>query len=452
MPGIADFFNDKERVSKLSSFLLGLGQGITAGNERGLSPFGSIALGFGGGGQALDQYEKDKLQKEIIKSKLSEIEREKAARAAFSQLLGGQTPEATVAQQQTTQQFGVGQSLGTEQPSGIQAQNPLTQNASPQDQTPFRDRPVQRQRQDLVSLMIANPDTIPLASELSRILPPEEDVKQYSLNHNGETRDMVLTPRQALALQAQGFEISTPRGPQKRETIVNIQSADGTIRGFRKDDPALDVALKAGGRQIGLSVQATSVEGLLPSATVADNIREDLNAISSARSTIDGIIKGIQANPSRGGALGTVSRLFQKGTGIIGDFVQADAAIKFTNDISSRVLHDIASEQADKAISGFFDPALSQNTVFENSLAYALARALKGSGKLNKDDVESARKSVSITGLFSVREVLSQLQAVDGLLATSEGGLQQRIKGITGNKKESLPQFEVKDGRLVPVE
>lgn len=424
MPGIADFLNDKERVSKLSSFLLGLGQGITTGNERGLSTFGSLAIGFGGGGQALDQHEQNRLQKELIQSRLSAIEREKAARAAFSKLL---TPEATVQQGDSQQQ-------------------------SSQDQTPFRDRTVQQQRQDLVSLALTNPDTIPLASELSKILPPEEDVKQYSVTSNGETRDVVLTPRQALALQGQGIEISTTRGPQKPETIVNVQSGDGTIRGFRKDDPALDAALKAGGRQIGLSVQAQSVEGLLPTSTTADNIREDLNAISRARSTIGTVIKGIEEDQSRGGARGTVSRLFQKGTGIIGDFVQAGAAIGFTNDMANRVLRDIESEQADKAISGFFDPALPQNTVFENSMAYALARARKGSGRLNSDDVENARKDVGITGLSSVKEVLAKLRAVDSELTSSEGGLQQRLKGVTGNKKESVPQFEIKDGRLVPVE
>ena len=89
--------------------------------------------------------------------------------------------------------------------------------------------------------------------------------------------------------------------------------------------------------------------------------------------------------------------------------------------------------------------------MFENSLAYALARARKGSGRLNSDDVENARKDVGITGLSSVKEVIARLRAVDNELTSSEGGLQQRLKGATGNKKESLPQFEIRDGKLVPV-
>ena len=60
----------------------------------------------------------------------------------------------------------------------------------------------------------------------------------------------------------------------------------------------------------------------------------------------------------------------------------------------------------------FFNPAIPQNEVRLNSIYYALARVRKDTGRLNVNDVDNAKASLSLTGFTSSDDVLAALEQV----------------------------------------
>lgn len=259
-----------------------------------------------------------------------------------------------------------------------------------------------------------------------------------------------LTPDQArqqarVDLQAlQGFQDqkATPA-----TNPVNIKFPDGRIQGFDPRSQELQEALSVPGAvEVGLNVQASSVEEL-PGKNRQDEIRANLNATTRARSKISKMRKSINDKRSRAGITGTISRLAQRGVGIATDLADIGVdAPDVISDISRDVANDIQNGRAEESVATFFDPKLSQNEVFENSLAYALARARKGGGRLNLQDVANARPDVEVTGLKSVDEVLAKLEAVDQEIAESQEDLKSRLKG---ESRDTVPRFRVEGGRLI---
>ena len=71
-----------------------------------------------------------------------------------------------------------------------------------------------------------------------------------------------------------------------------------------------------------------------------------------------------------------------------------------------------------------YDPVFAKNKVRENYLVYAIARALKPSGRLNVNDVEAAREILTITSPFSSSaEVTAKINTIRDLLNQSAQNL-----------------------------
>lgn len=229
---------------------------------------------------------------------------------------------------------------------------------------------------------------------------------------------------------------------------VNIRFADGSVQAFAPRDPALKDALAQEGA-IRIGVQDT-LEGATrpPSANRQDEIRGNIQAVSRARSTLAKVRESIIEDRSRSGVAGSVKRFIQEGVGIVGDFADLGIDVPdFISGILPQVSDDIKSGAADQGISGFFDASIPENDVFENSLAYALARARKGSGRLNRDDLINARRDTRITGLTSSDAVLSRLKAIEEELAAAEADFESRIEGET-NTDDVIFEFNPSTGRL----
>ena len=60
MPGLADIFNDRNKLQAVSQFLLNFGQGVTQANSQGLAPLASLSYGFGAGGQGIQQLQQQR--------------------------------------------------------------------------------------------------------------------------------------------------------------------------------------------------------------------------------------------------------------------------------------------------------------------------------------------------------------------------------------------------------
>lgn len=258
-------------------------------------------------------------------------------------------------------------------------------------------------------------------------------------------------------------------GPQDPDTVrakalaqdvtpekgVNVIFPDGKRQTFRNDDPRLDEAFERGGTIIGQSIQAASAGGL--TSNRADDIRADIGHISNARSMLADMRQSILDDPTRSGVLGFVRGKAQTLIGIASDVgdILGGAVTRTVTDTAKAVLDDITLGQSDPSrgadeeiASRFFDPKLPENEVFENSLAYALARARKGKGRLNLDDVKTAREVTKLTGLKSSQDVLAKLAAIDKEFENADKIAQGRLRGETGG---DVPTFEVKDGRLVRI-
>lgn len=167
----------------------------------------------------------------------------------------------------------------------------------------------------------------------------------------------------------------------------------------------------------------------IASAAQRDRNQAQLDSITQARSILGNVRASIVADPTRAGAVGTVKKLTQRGIGILKDAVGiTDADLPaFIQDSVSSVLSDLNAGLADPDVADFFDPALPRNDVFENAVAYGLARARKGSGRLNREDVINARKDVKFTGLKSKDEVLASIDAINAELNTSQRDIERRL-------------------------
>jgi len=77
-----------------------------------------------------------------------------------------------------------------------------------------------------------------------------------------------------------------------------------------------------------------------------------------------------------------------------------------------------------------YDPVYAYNKVRENILIYAIARALKPTGRLNVDDIRRASTMVDLTGVRSSQGVLAKLRAVDNRLNQGQTTIIQTLGDV----------------------
>ena len=105
---------------------------------------------------------------------------------------------------------------------------------------------------------------------------------------------------------------------------------------------------------------------------------------------------------------------------------------------------DIAEGRVDpRVVREFFNKDLPQNQLRQNYLAYAWARRLKGPGRLNIDDVRSARADVSLTGLRSARGVRDKLSLLRDKLLDKQQDAMARMAGEVERNPQPIPNMPV---------
>lgn len=237
--------------------------------------------------------------------------------------------------------------------------------------------------------------------------------------------------------------------PEASPDIVRLQNArDAAVAaGNTKRATEIQAIIDRKGTIVGRTPQDVG-----PSRNRQDEIRGNVQSLSRARQTLAKVRESIVDKRGRAGLVGTASRIIQEGVGIVRDFADIGIDVPgFIAETLPEVSNDINSGAADQGISGFFDSSIPENDVFENSLAYALARARKGSGRLNRDDLINARRDTKITGLTSSDAVLSRLQAIEQELAAAEDDFQSRLEAET-NDTDVILEFNPSTGRLERVQ
>ena len=179
---------------------------------------------------------------------------------------------------------------------------------------------------------------------------------------------------------------------------------------------------------------------------------EKINTGNQALSFITDIKKSLAENKLRVGAPGLGKKVLQNVRGTIldiadafvaADIIDQDSYEAAKNKIESSVFNDLAGNYQEaypgrnatdfysdlesdenKIYQEFFvkprknyDPALAANEIKLNSIYYAIARARKPTGRLNVDDVNNAKASLSLYDLDSSSDrVITSLNAVENEL------------------------------------
>jgi hypothetical protein len=191
--------------------------------------------------------------------------------------------------------------------------------------------------------------------------------------------------------------------------------------------------------------ETRQVTGKLP-ASKRDEITGEIDALTRATSRLDKMVASIGENRSRAGVPGTLKQWGQEALGIATDLSSIGIDVPGTiGDTMTDLEGDLNEGMADPSLTEYFDESLPRTEVFENSLAYALARARKGAGRLNKDDLENAKRDTKVRGLRSADSVMAKLGAVREEIQEALKDLKARRGQETGGE---LPTYGLVDGKF----
>ena len=228
-------------------------------------------------------------------------------------------------------------------------------------------------------------------------------------------------------------------------SAITLEHPENGAITLSRRDPKLAEYLQPGSGWVETS---RTKQGDLPAGR-KDDINTEMGALNRGRERVAVIRRNILENRSRAGFGGTISRAVQEGLGIVENLTELGVDVPgIVGETVQDAQNDLNRGLADEGLAEYFDPAIPQNDVLENSLAYSLARARKGSGRLNRDDVENARKDTKITGLRSVDSILSKLATIDKEFADAQADLEKRRGGASAE----TPTYYIKDGKLVKEE
>lgn len=266
-------------------------------------------------------------------------------------------------------------------------------------------------------------------------------------------------PAEAIVNKLPSGELKITFPPQERaekatEPFVRVVPKDGSPQfDAPRNDPRVTAASQKGDAIFPVKAQGTIEEAGGPTGNKIDTLKGVRDQMVRNRALLKTIRAGLAEDPTRAGAAGTARKLFQRGVGIASDLVNLPEVPQFINDISKSIVGEMMpkSNRVDPDVAQFFDPTLPQNEVFENALAFGLARARQPDDRLLVDAIKSARRDVALTGLTSAAEVNARLDAIDAEFAAAEEDVNARL-GRLPDPSANVPTFSVVNGRLVPVQ
>ncbi|MGI9490307.1 MAG: hypothetical protein ACR2RF_31340 [Geminicoccaceae bacterium] len=228
-----------------------------------------------------------------------------------------------------------------------------------------------------------------------------------------------LAARQGeLGLRRNEFE----RGPKPDLQVETVRLPDGTVRSFRRDDPALDQALGQGGIRFSAQLQSPDVAGL-GGATTSTQTRAQ-STLDAASDTL-GVIQQFRES-LRPENIGLSGNLRELGIGTLG---QAESFRAWADDQTQGIIDQAISSGDTLDLSKFaVDPELSSQRLLENVLAYRLAKIQDPDGRISDQDFRNAKLSLG-TGkkLSSIGDVLARVDAFEKTVQRTQGIAQQRL-------------------------
>lgn len=213
-----------------------------------------------------------------------------------------------------------------------------------------------------------------------------------------------------------------PPAPRAPAQIDTVRLPDGSVRSFRRDDPALDQALQGGGVRFNAEVTSPDIAGL-GGATTATQTRAQ-QTLDTAADTL-GVIQQFRESlrPENIGVSGDIREL---GIGALG---QAESFRAWSDRQTQQIIDQAIASGDTIDLSKFaVDPSLSSQRMLENVMAYRLAKINDPSGRVSDKDFEAARRSLGFgKKLTSIGDVLSRIDAMERTVQRTQGIAAQRL-------------------------
>ena len=297
----------------------------------------------------------------------------------------------------------------------------------------------------LDALLAANALTIKEQTEWRKNLADKR--KEADVFTEEQKLAMALHKDELMKTQASQIKLSQPD-----YRIITILGEDGrkkTVRVNINDSDPRSSALVLGK---GVDVQLSQ----LPGGDIT-KLNLQLGNNEYAIEGIDRILQGDWSNET--GIVASLNLGLQSVIDIgkdIGSLTGWDGMSEWTSEVTQGVFNDMAqggteADFNDKAAE-WFNPNLNINALFQNSLAYRLARVRKGVGRLNAQDFQNAREDSKIVGLtLGTEGVRTRLQFIKTELEAANTNIQNVL-----NRKSKSREYKVigegENATIVPVE
>lgn len=245
-----------------------------------------------------------------------------------------------------------------------------------------------------------------------------------------------------------GFELSdlhrpstTTKGLQRVSAVVRGEQEPSTLM-FDPETGTFERTHADGRRERIASADITQValtggrEQVLPPAR-ADDLVAQLDWLNFQQEELGAMLTALQSDPTLAGTGGAIRRFVQQAIGITDDlgrlFGEAGAqrASQMVMSAERAALSEVERGSMDEATYNrlFNDPKLSEIQLFENTLAYTLARLRVPEGRLLASVINDSRKDAKLVGLTSSQDVQNRLAAVQRQLEARTASIQRRLGG-----------------------
>jgi hypothetical protein len=294
------------------------------------------------------------------------------------------------------------------------------------------------------------------ALDKAGLLTGTERIELQKEIENAQKESEVLTFSEISDLEAERAAAAVTATGQARLKLPNLVTKVISMADGKKSTVVID--LHAEDPRESMKTVATGIDvqtNKLP-FTSQDTLQGFIDGNDIGIQAIDGLLSQIEIDPGIAGVKGTLSRMLQEALSITGDLNSLIPGVDtvslvngtvnmFLEDVRSGVVPQTATEEE------WFDARLSVNKMLENSLGYRLARARKGPGRLNVQDIKNAQKDTKITGLTSANAVKARLNGIRQEFIDANKRLQAR-KDAGNLSAPVVAEWEFdEDGNLVPL-
>lgn len=251
----------------------------------------------------------------------------------------------------------------------------------------------------------------------AKLMGPKAYFETQDRRETDERRDKLRRERQD---DQQAFQREQQQRQQAFQQNQSQASRDFQAREFDRRQTAELQRARASAPQVQVQNNPLPPEQA-PTNTSLTRAQGTMDASASVINTVNEL-KSI-LKPQDVGMVGSIRR------GIQGMAGQGEAIGAWLSGATTTIQDDVISDQADVNL-GFFDPALPQQELMLNVLAYQSARMNDPGGRVSDKDLEAAKASLQASGAFTgAADVYTALDSLETMARRNYDIAERRAKG-----------------------